>query len=99
MTAVTRIGDGYSCGDTQAIGSGNVFANGVPIARSGDATAGHSCYLPSTIIATASTVFVNNIPIGKLGDLNAGHVNVIPCTTFHTGVVVVGSPDVFAEGP
>ena len=96
MPAITRIGDPISCGDVMAQGSGNVFANGIPVSRLGvDSTAGHPCG-PSTVMQTGSTsVFVNNIPVVRVGDdiVDHGTCDDPP----HDGVVTTGSPDVFVN--
>jgi uncharacterized Zn-binding protein involved in type VI secretion len=94
MPAVARIGDPISCGDTIANGSGNVFANGMPVSRVGiDVTAGH-CFPPVPLVSGASTVFVNNIAVGRVGDPIPTHCCGIVC---HAGVVANGSPDVLIE--
>lgn len=94
MPAVARIGDPISCGDTLAQGSGNVFANGIPISRINvDYTAGH-CFQPVPVISGSPTVFINNIPADRVGDPipvhTCGHSS-------HSGNVAVGSPNVFAD--
>ena len=95
MPAVARIGDAISCGDTIAQGSGDVFANGIPVTRVGpDKTAGH-CFLPTKIAAGSSTVFVNNSPVARTGDPIVAHTCPPPPTT-HGGSIGVGSSDVFA---
>jgi uncharacterized Zn-binding protein involved in type VI secretion len=77
-----------------ADGSGNVFANGMPVTRVGpDNTAGH-CYPPVPITSGSSTVFVNNNPVTRVGDPIATHCCGKPC---HGGSVANGSPDVFAD--
>ena len=97
MPQCARIGDPYSCGDVQAVGSGNVFAGNMPVARHGDATSGHACYPPHAIQATNGTVYANNILVGRVGDTNGGHVNGKPCDKWHIGVLVIGEPTVFIE--
>lgn len=96
MPAVIRIGDPISCGDTMSQGSGNVFANNIPICRvRSDMTAGH-CFLPTTISSgKQETVFVNGIPIVSVGDPIVAHTCPPPPAT-HGGAAAVGSPDVFA---
>ena len=68
MPAVTRVGDAdvaHCSGMVRAEGSGNVFANCIPISRQGDVNTGHlkpgvPCPSHSAPIATGSTtVFVN----------------------------------------
>lgn len=94
MPAVARIGDPISCGDTIAQGSGNVFANGIPVTRINvDATAGHPCG-PTTVMQSGSpSVYVNNIPTVRVGDdiVDHGTCDDPP----HDGTVSVGSPNVF----
>lgn len=94
MPAVCRIGDPISCGDTEAGGSGNVFANGMPVTRVGpDTTAGH-CYPPVPITSGSGTVFVNNLPIARVGDPIPTHCCGNSC---HGGAVAAGSPNVYAD--
>lgn len=94
MPAVTRIGDAdvpHCSGMVRAAGSGNVFANGIPVSRQGDSNTGH--LLPGVpcpghaapISAGSSTVYVNGKQCGRVGDPT--------CTS-----VAAGSPDVFAGG-
>ena len=95
MPAVTRIGDAdvaHCSGMTRAVGSGNVFVNGIAVSRQSDVNTGHllpggrSC--PShaaPIAAGSSTVFVNNLGCGRVGDALSG------CTS-----VAAGSSNVFA---
>ena len=68
MPAVTRIGDAdvaHCSGMTRAVGSGNVFANGIGVSRQGDVNTDHlkpgvPCPPHSAPIASgSSTVFVN----------------------------------------
>lgn len=95
MPPVARIGDPISCGDTIAGGSGNVFANGIPVTRVGpDSTAGH-CFLPTKIASGSPTVFVNRKAVSRVGDPIVSHTCPPPPTT-HGGSIAVGSPDVFA---
>ncbi len=70
-------------------GSGNVFVNGIPVHRVGDAWAPHACpgsppHAATTAVGSA-TVFVNGMPISRLGDL-------ISCGS----TIAVGSGNVFA---
>lgn len=94
MPAVTRIGDAdvaHCSGMVRAAGSGNVFANNIPISRQGDVNTvhllpGRPCPAHAAPIATgSSTVFVNNKGCGRVGDAISG------CTS-----VAAGSPNVFA---
>ena len=96
MPSVARIGDPVSCGDTIAEGSGNVFANGIPVTRKTiDLTAGHPCGPPTVFDSGSNTVFVNTIPVVRVGDdiVDHGTCDDPP----HDGVVTVGSSDVFAD--
>lgn len=96
MPAVTRIGDAdvaHCSGMTRAEGSGNVFANGIPVSRQGDNNTSHllppaPCPSHAAPIAVGSIlVFVNDKGLGRIGDAISG------CTS-----VAAGSPTVFA-GP
>ena len=77
MAAVTRVGDAdtaHCTGMSRAQGSGNVFANGIPISRQGDKNTTHlkpgsPCPPHSAAIASgSSTVFVNGKGCGRVGD-------------------------------
>jgi len=77
---------------TRAVGSGNVFVNGIAVSRQSDVNTGHllpggrSCPSHAAPIATGSTtVFINNLGCGRVGDAIAG------CTS-----VAAGSSNVFA---
>jgi len=96
MPAVTRIGDAdttHCSGMVRAVGSGNVFVNGIPLSRQGDVNTVHllpgapcpSHNAPITIGST--TVFVNGMGAGRIGDA------ITSCTT-----VAEGSSNVFAGG-
>jgi len=96
MPAVTRIGDAdvaHCSGMTRAVGSPDVFANGIAISRQGDVNTGHllpgaPCPSHSAPIASgSSTVFINGKGCGRIGDGISG------CTS-----VAAGSPNVFAGG-
>jgi len=69
MGNVVRIGDSVTCGDHSAVGSANVFANGMPITHKGKPnTTGHGCFPPTVFIGPwTSTVFVNNQPVALNG--------------------------------
>ena len=95
MPAVTRIGDAdvaHCSGMTRAVGSGNVFANGIGISRQGDVNTVHllpgaPCPPHSAPIASGSgTVFVNGKGCGRVGDAITG------CTKVAEGYakVIVG---------
>ena len=98
MPAVTRIGDAdvtHCSGMTRAVGSGNVFANGIGVSRQGDVNTTHKkppaapvCPSQAAPIASgSSTVFVNGKGCGRGGDGISG------CTS-----VAAGSSNVFAGG-
>lgn len=95
MPNIARIGDQYNDGDIQAMGSGNVFINGLPVARLGDLTTGHGCYPPALIQTASPTVFVNGLALARVGDLHTIHC--CPEVDCHPGTFVIGSPDVFAN--
>lgn len=84
MTNVARLSDSMSCGDVINEGSGNVFAEGLPVSRiDKDLTAGH-CFAPATILvgsSNQSTVFVNNIPVVIKTDLIDNAVHKCPPVT------------------
>ena len=92
----TRIGDAdvpHCSGMVRAVGSPNVFVNGIPWSRQTDINTPHLlaalfCPIHVAPIAVGSpTVFVNNLGAGRVGDAIAG------CT-----FVAAGSPNVFC-GP
>ena len=94
MPAVTRIGDNdvSHCSTPQrAVGSDNVFVNGIAVSRQGDNNTSHllpgiPCPSHSAPIEVGSTtVFINGKGCGRGGDAIAG------CTS-----VAQGSPNVFA---
>jgi uncharacterized Zn-binding protein involved in type VI secretion len=94
MPAVTRIGDNdvSHCSTPQrAVGSDNVFVNGIAVSRQGDNNTSHllpgvPCPSHSAPIDVGSTtVFINGKGCGRIGDVIAG------CTS-----VAQGSPNVFA---
>lgn len=92
-SAVARIGDPFTDGDVVAQGSGDVMINGIPAARLGDFTAGHSCYPAVPIVEGSGLVMVNGLPLVRVGDAHAVHCCNNSC---HAGDVSAGSPDVFA---
>ena len=94
MPAITRIGDNdvSHCSTPQrAVGSDNVFVNGIAVSRQGDNNTSHllpgiPCPSHSAPIEVGSTtVFINGKGCGRIGDAIAG------CTS-----VAQGSPNVFA---
>lgn len=97
MPAVARLGDLYTDNDFQAQGSGNVFINGLPVARLGDLSTGHSippCFWPpAPIIEGSGLVFVNGLPIARMGDKRAVHCCGPSC---HGAVIAQGSGNVFS---
>ena len=75
MPGVTRKSTD-SAGGTLIAGSGNVFVNGQPAVRKGDAVAGHgnSPHNSPVMVGCSSTVFVNGIGVCRAGDeASCGH--------------------------
>lgn len=95
MLAVARITDTFSDSDHVATGSGNVFANGLPVARLTDQTTGHGCWPPSVIITGSGSVFVNNLPLARLTDQHAVHCCPLP-PDCHSAVISTGSGNCFS---
>jgi uncharacterized Zn-binding protein involved in type VI secretion len=92
-----RVGDSVSCGDHSASGSGNTFANGLPITNQGQkTTTGHGCFPPTVFVGGwSSTVFVNNQPIALKG---VTKIKPHRCgKKVHDGVAITASPDVYIE--
>ena len=94
MPAATRIGDAdvaHCSGMTRAVGSPNVFVNGIAWSRQGDNNTAHllpgaPCPSHAAPIATGSSkVFINGKGAGRVGDSISG------CTS-----VASGSSNVFA---
>ena len=94
---VVRIGDSVSCGDNSAQGSGNVFANGMPVTHEGrKQTTGHGCFAPTVFIGPWSkTVFVNNKTVAIKGKTK---IQVHTCKkSKHDGVATSGAGTVYIE--
>ena len=96
MPTQTRVGDNDTGHDAcpprpLAEGSPDVFINGIPAGRVGDAYALHGCPVHpahgGVIASGSSTVFINGKPAGRIGDA-------VSCG----GSVMEGSPDVFVGG-
>lgn len=97
MPAVARLGDictGHGCWPPRPCveGSPNVFINGRPAHRVGDAWAPHTCpAIPETHASVqaqgSSKVFVNGRPLARIGDA-------VACGS----KVATGSGNVFAGG-
>lgn len=96
MPAATRVGDAdvaHCSGMTRAVGSPDVYVNGIPWSRQGDVNTTH--LLPGApcpphaapITIGSTTVFVNGKGAGRVGDAISG------CTS-----VAAGSSNVFAGG-
>ena len=96
MPAAARVGDAdipHCSASVRAVGSPNVFVNGIAASRQGDPNTTHK--LPgdpcpahsSSITVGSTTVFVNGKGAGRVGDSLAG------CTA-----VAAGSPNVFIGG-
>lgn len=65
-----------SAGGTIVQGSPNVYANNKPVARIGDAVAGHgkAPHSGPVMAQASSNVFANNIKISRAGDIaTCGH--------------------------
>lgn len=96
MPAVCRIGDAdvpHCSGMVRAVGSPNVFVNGIALSRQTDVNTSHllpgnPCPSHAAPIALGSTrVRVNSLGCGRIGDA------ITSCTA-----VAAGSPNVFAGG-
>lgn len=94
---VVRIGDKVSCGDNAAQGSGNVYANGMPVTHEGRRqTTGHGCFPPTVFVGPwTSTVFVNNQVVAlkdktKIQPHRCGKA-------VHDGVAITGAATVYFE--
>lgn len=97
MPAVTRkadMGTGHGCWVPRpnAEGSPDVYVNGIPLHRQGDAWLPHTCpSIPNThagnLASGSSTVYCNGMQVGRIGDP-------VDCGSF----VAQGSPDVYAGG-
>lgn len=95
MPAVTRLGDvctGHGCWPARpsASASPDVYVNGIPAHREGDAWQAHTCpSIPEThasvLASGSSSVYVNGRQLGRIGDP-------VACGS----AVATGSPDVFA---
>jgi uncharacterized Zn-binding protein involved in type VI secretion len=75
MPGVARLG-ADSAGGTIIGGSGNVFADGQPVARIGDPVAGHGRgpHAGPVLAAGSGNVFANGIPVTRAGDpASCGH--------------------------
>ena len=96
MPKVARLGDPFSCGDTLASASPNVYANGIPVSRLTDSTTGDPCGAGPTVVANGSgTVFVNGLPLARVGDALKPHS--CPSSSPHGGSISAGSPNVTAD--
>lgn len=95
MAVAARLGDPFGCGDTIASASGDVFANGIPVARLSDATTGDPCGAgPTTISGGSGSVNVNGLPMARAGDPLAPHA--CPNSSPHGSSISAGSPNVNA---
>ena len=96
MPSVCRIGDPLACGDTAKSGSGNVYANGIPVTRLTDGTTGHGCWPPTINSSGSGNVYANGLPICRVGDSILAHTcSSIPET--HGSTYASGSPNVTAN--
>lgn len=96
MADVARLSDKTSCGDVIVQGSGNVFVNGLPIARLSDKTSGHESWHPNFIVEGSGNVFANGLPIARVGDKHAGHSSKSP-SPYHQTAIATGSSNVKAN--
>jgi uncharacterized Zn-binding protein involved in type VI secretion len=95
MPAITRLGDvctGHGCFGSRAsvTASENVFVNGIPVHRLGDAWESHCCGPAchgGELAGGSGTVFINGLPCGRVGDP-------VDCGS----EVATGSENVFAGG-
>ena len=94
MPAVTRIGDAdivHCSGMSRAVGSSDVFVNGIAVSRQSDVNTTHKGPVcaphAAEITSGSSTVKVNGLGCGRVGDAITG------CTS-----VAAGSENVFAGG-
>ena len=117
MPAVARIGDmlttnGHGPSPAISSGSGNVFANFIPVARADgtDDTTGHpdkfgqTGFPPVKLDTGSSNVFVNNKAVARIGDptfihsdSDYGHNNSHKDDP-HVDNISQGSTNVFANG-
>ena len=97
MAKIARLGDPFSCGDTVASASANVYANGIPVARLTDGTTGDPCGAgPTKVAAGSGTVTANGLPLARVGDALTPHS--CPSSSPHGGSISAGSPNVTADG-
>ena len=98
--AVARIGDKFLDNDAVAVGSTDVFANNIGVARMTDMTTGHTdppdhgLYPPVPITTGSGSVFVNNLPVARLTDKHAVHCD--PHPDCHDSVISTASGNVFS---
>lgn len=100
MPGVGRLGDKISCGSIVAEGSGNVFANGMPVSHAGKRKATeHADWVPTALIGPwAKTVFVNGQPVALSGITKIKPHKKKNNKKKHEGVLAGGSQTVVAEG-
>jgi len=97
MPKIIRLSDPVSCGDTVCEGSGNVFANGLPVTRVNvDHTCGH-CFAPTVFTSGSPTVFANGAPVVRAGDPINQSIHICPGDGNHSGVAAGGSLDVLVN--
>jgi uncharacterized Zn-binding protein involved in type VI secretion len=86
MPKVCRVGDEHKCGNTDATGSPDVFANGSPVHRIDD---GHAH--GAVQVGGSGTVFANGRGVARVGDdQSADDLAHLP------NPQTSGSPNVFA---
>ena len=88
MKGIGCISNSLTDGDTVAKGSGNVFADFLPVSVDTDPTTVHGCFPPTVMIATTGTVFVNNKPVLRHGDSNQPHTCVSPPNLTDSGTLI-----------
>jgi uncharacterized Zn-binding protein involved in type VI secretion len=94
MPPAARIGDPFACGDFVAAGAATVMADGIPLARIGDATTGHQCFNPNMIGESNGSVYAENILVSTVGNSNILH----KCgKAKHKSPIVAGSGTVTVE--
>lgn len=77
MPGIARNAGDDVAGGSITQGSGNVFADGAPVARVGDTIGGHGDdeHESAVMAAGSPNVFANNIPVSREGDpASCGHV-------------------------
>ena len=93
MAAVSRLGDictGHGCWPPRpgVTASPDVFVNGIPVHRVGDAWQVHCCdgsCHPGVVVSGSNSVYINGSPAARIGDsINCG--SLIAAGSFNTFV-------------